>query len=105
MSLFGVVIDWFLNNQEQVSLLGIEPSLDRSREAWEKGSISLALIGDERMATMSLWNSGEIQLDMAVVEPERVDSFYREARSPDDVAEELAKVIRWMGIPEASETG
>lgn len=97
------MIDWFVNNREQVSSLGTEPSLDRSRETWGNGSITLALIGDERMVTMSLWNSGEIQLDMAIVESDQVNSFYREARSSDDVAEELTKVIRWMGIPGGSE--
>uniref|UniRef100_A0AAU2JYG9 Uncharacterized protein n=1 Tax=Streptomyces sp. NBC_00049 TaxID=2903617 RepID=A0AAU2JYG9_9ACTN len=82
-----------LRAQGIVCDLGSSPDDGRS-----KTSACLTLESKTRLAAITVWDSGEAELDYADVAHEQAHSEHRDLRTSRDLATAMTALVEWLGL-------
>jgi hypothetical protein len=87
---------WVKEDQEKLRKEGWVLKLDDSRADWKKGSLSLAIDGDDRLGLLTVWSTGEAELECAEIATGNVRREHRELASPPDLQGALQDLMKWL---------
>jgi len=87
---------WVKADQEKLRKEGWVLKLDDSRADWEKGSLSLAIDGEARLGQLTVWSTGEAELECAEIATGNVRREHRDLVSPPDLQDALQELMEWL---------
>ncbi|MFF1420717.1 hypothetical protein [Streptomyces sp. NPDC058280] len=93
--------DWFAEHAADLKAEeGISCDLGRSPDdGRNKASVWLTLESETRLAAVTVWDSGEAELDYADVASGQVHPEHRDLRTHADLADAMAALGDWMRPP------
>lgn len=95
-SLFPALRAWVETRREGLAAEGVVLNLDESRSGWGKASMTLALDGPDAVGQLTVWGSGEAELEHGEVATGRVATEHRDLASPEDLRRALDDLVRWQ---------
>ncbi|MCJ1681140.1 hypothetical protein MTF65_28065 [Streptomyces sp. APSN-46.1] len=91
---------WLTEHAADLQTEGINCDLGRSPDdGRSKASTWLTLESETRLATITVWDSGEAELDYADVARGQAHPEHRDLRTQLDVADAVAALLEWVELP------
>lgn len=94
--LFTGLRAWVTDRAPMLANEGVEWHLDDSRAQWGKASLSLSLDREERISQLTVWATGEVELEHAEVATGLVSNEHRDLASLADLNQVLDDLLRWQ---------
>lgn len=95
--ILSVLRSWVAERATDLGTKGIALTLDESRIGADKPSLSLAVDGDESVGQLTVWGSGEAELEFSEIATGLARHEHRELNSVVDLRRALADLLRWSG--------
>ncbi|MFJ8533265.1 hypothetical protein [Streptomyces sp. NPDC093591] len=95
--LLSALRSWVVERGTDPGAEGVSLTLDESRIGMDKASLSLAIDGDDFVGQLTVWESGEAELEFAEVGTGAARHEHREFHSVADLRQALADLLTWSG--------
>ncbi|MFE3737617.1 hypothetical protein [Streptomyces sp. NPDC059134] len=90
--------DWFAVNEESLRACGVIGDLQRSPEdGRSKSSAWLTVETGDHVALLTVWSSGEAELDYGSLDSGRTHQEHRDFRSQEELLDSIQTVLGWVG--------
>jgi hypothetical protein len=93
--LFQALREWVACGMDE-TVEGITVQLDDSRSEWEKASMTLSLDGRNVLSQLTVWDSGEVEVQRADAKTGGVQSEHCQIVVAEDLRQMLDKLLRWQ---------
>jgi hypothetical protein len=87
---------WAADRAPTLASEGITLQLDDSRSQASKASMSLSLDGEERISQLTVWVTGEAELERAEIATGLVRNEHCDLASLEDLGQALDDLLRWQ---------
>lgn len=88
---------WVTAQSNNLYKEGLSLKLDDSRADWDKGSLSLAIDGKDFLGQLTVWSTGEAELECAEIATGEVRREHRDLASVHDLGRALDELLGWLG--------
>jgi hypothetical protein len=87
---------WYLDHHDQLAGGGVTATLRESPPEWPKASISLSMNSGPRLTQLTVWDSGETELDLVDTDTGVHTPQHRVISTPGGLDDLLSQQLTWL---------
>jgi hypothetical protein len=95
-SLLDALRAWFYQHKEELDALGLDAALESAPLGREKSALWLTLDSGQYMGRITVWNSGEVEIECAEVATGEILQEHRELKSDVHIRLAADALVSWV---------